>query len=221
MRWALLLALGAMATTQLAVGTRAIAQVSPSEDDGAPVLLMRFVKPVYPRSARQAGIGGKVTVRLIIQKDGTMGSPEVTSWPTGGVEPSATYAVAPELIYSQLRQAAIDSARELRFRCQGVCLEKPYTATYVFTVYPQKADPCCCTSTSAPPDPDAPLRGETLVSQRQLGRYEIQVTVKVAPGCMCPDQCPSKMKVLREQSKFRSPKCLYLWKCGRHIIILY
>jgi hypothetical protein len=50
-------------------------------------------------------------------------------------------------------------------------------------------------------------------------RSETHVTITALPVCICPDACTVDEAVA--QSRFRSAKCLYLWKCGRHPVAVY
>ena len=63
-----------------------------------PVLLVKS-EPMYPQSARRAGLGGRVTLRAVIAEDGSVESVEVFSSTN-----------------SLFDQAAVDAVRTWRYR---------------------------------------------------------------------------------------------------------
>ena|SRR5215813_2254567 len=113
--------------------------------------------------------------------------------PDGSVESAAQLNGSPIL-----GQAAMDSARQTRFVCRGCDANVIYSITYTFEVKGTQ-DPCCCTS------------GHPSVGSK-LNQSPGHVTLTVPPPCVCPDECTAKWAAAH--SKFRSIKCLYLWKCG-------
>jgi TonB family protein len=167
----------------------------------AGVVLTKLYPPAYPPLARQARIVGDVRIRVRIRPDGSVASVEVISG------------------HPILKGAVLDSAGKSTFECRG-CSEPEtlFSMTYGFTlpdVAERNPDPCCCTQkpdSSAGPVANAP---EPQVTQSQ---NHVIVSVRAGPVCVCPDEC--EMKWARDHSRFRSARCLYLWKCGvRHISI--
>jgi len=110
-------------------------------------------------------------------------------WADGSVESAALAEGHP-----MLKQAALDSARKSIFECldcrQGV---HHISLVYLFQI----RDGCHFGPHCEPLDADQPIITESLG----------QVTISAAPLCLCD---PSATLV-----RFRSVKCLYLWKCGR------
>jgi len=134
---------------------------------------------------------GDVKIGLLIKKDGSIESTWVIAGP-------------PMLI-----QAALDSVNKSKFECRA-CQEDsmPYTVTYTYNIPEEptvKPDPCCCTYI---PGRDNTPHPPTVT---QSGNH---ITVSAEVPCICPDQCG--LKRVEEDSKYRSFKCLYLWKCGNH-----
>lgn len=77
--------------------------------------MTEIAKPVFPALARQARIMGDVQVQLKIRRDGSVASAEVLSG------------------HPMLKQAAIESAQKLKFRCQGCVAEETlHSGTYTF-----------------------------------------------------------------------------------------
>lgn len=175
------------------------AAIATTPDTG--VVLAKLSPPVYPPLARQARIMGDVKVQVLIREDGGIASAEVISG------------------HPILKQAALDSARQSQFECRGCSEPTLFPMTYSFTVLDKvepNPDPCCCTqrpnASAIPPGQNAP--------QPQVTQFQDHVTISVTAwqACMCPDAC--EIKWAEEHSRFRSAKCLYLWKCGvRHIAI--
>lgn len=113
----------------------------------------------------------------------------------GSIE-SAVVVSGPAL----LTLPALDSAKQSKFECRG-CRDSGATQslTYSFRQSPEKPDPCCCTSG----------KYDAANAVQVSGRH---ITITAPPPCICPDVCSEKL--VEERSHFRSPKCLYLWKCG-------
>lgn len=221
----LILALAFLPGLRPGVGGVALSQVADPTKTPPQLLLIRLVRPDYPPIALQAGITGDVTVEIMIRGDGTVGSAEVVSG--RAIEPPepALYRdsslAADTRMYPLLSQAALDSARQLRFRCQCGNREWPYRVTYTFTIFPEKYDPCCCTSKKEDPsNPPPEAFPSTLTSAGVPHLSDMQITVRAKQACICPDRCPSEMKYLEEHARFRAAKCLYLWKCGHRTVIL-
>jgi hypothetical protein len=156
------------------------------------VTLRKLTPPVYPPLALRAMIGGDVTVKVSLLPDGT-------------VESVTRINGHPILV-----QAAVDSTRQSTFQCvQCGNSGNAESLIYSFEQSPNKPDLCCCSGHSA-----ASENTSTHVSQS--GNH---ITITAPPSCVCPDACTEKWA--EEHSRFRSPKCLYLWKCGhRKIAIL-
>jgi hypothetical protein len=151
--------------------------------------LSKLSPPVYPPLARQAMIRGDVTVKVSLHADRTIES------------------VTPIDGHPMLVQAAVNSARQSTFEC--VRCENSGGAQsfiYSFEQSPEKPDPCCCSGNRA-------ASADSSIHVSQSGNH---ITVTAPPVCMCPDACTEKWA--EEHSHFRSPKCLYLWKCGHRKI---
>jgi hypothetical protein len=151
--------------------------------------LSKLSPPVYPPLARQAMIRGDVTVKVSLHADRTIES------------------VTPIDGHPMLVQAAVNSARQSTFECVR-CGNSggDQSFIYSFEQSPEKPDPCCCSGNRA-----ASADNSIHVSQSSN-----HITVTAPPVCMCPDACAEKWA--EEHSHFRSPKCLYLWKCGHRKI---
>ena len=161
--------------------------------DAPDLQIIAFFEPVYPSVARLAGIEGDVKFQLSIRPDGQ-------------VESVTTLSGPPELV-----QAARESVQQARFRCRG-CREGniTYLISYTFRVQ-GTADPCCCTSGHPGPAPDR--------VERDFTSMQGHVTLTASPVCVCPDKCA--LERARKLSRFRSAKCLYLWKCGHRRVLIY
>jgi TonB family protein len=91
-----------IAAQYLGVVDTALAQTSPSaEISQGKVVLTKLSPPIYPPLARQARITGDVKIQLRIRKDGGIESAEVVSG------------------HAVLKQAALESAQQSQFECQG------------------------------------------------------------------------------------------------------
>lgn len=151
--------------------------------------LIRLSPPIYPPMARQARIMGDVKIQISIRKDGSVESAEVISG------------------HPILNPTALESAQKSQFECEE-CAEGTTSieVTYTIALDAAKADPdpCCCSH----PGP------RTQPAEAQFSQLGNHIVVTVDPGfvCMCPDACTARWA--EEHSHYRSPKCLYLWKCG-------
>src|SRR5215472_2537098 len=106
-----------------------------------------------------------------------------------------------------LVQAAITSAQQSKFECaQCAASGGTQSFTYSFEQSPEKPAPCCCSGHGA-------ASGDTSTHVAQSGNH---ITITAPPVCACPDAC--EIKWAEQHSHFRSPKCLYLWKCGHRTI---
>jgi TonB family protein len=170
--------------------TSGLCQAQSSEATSG-VTLTKLTPPLYPPLARQARIRGDVTVRVSLHPDGTVES------------------ITPVDGHPMLVQAAVDSARQSTFECVrcgnsgGIEL-----LIYSFEQFPDKPDPCCCSGHSA----------ASTASSAHLTESGNHITITAPPICICPDECTEKWA--EEHSHFRSPKCLYLWKCGHRTIFI-
>jgi TonB family protein len=159
------------------------------------VVLSKLFPPVYPPLARQALIGGDVKVMVSVRPDGS-------------IESVTSISGHPMLV-----QAALDSAKQSQFECRGCTASNgSVSLTFSFQVS-QKTNPnpdaCCCTY-----DPSKPYAALTST----VSRTEDHITITAPPAHMWPDACD--MKWAEEHSKFRSAKCLFLWKCGRRLVAI-
>jgi hypothetical protein len=171
----------------------ALAQATTGNDSPPTgVMLIDLSPPLYPPLARQGRIAGDVKVQLSIRPDGSIES----ATPVSG--------------HRWLVPAALESARQSQFECRGCSgTAISYSMTYTFQMVGE-LDRCCCT-TGAPRDSVAESYSVPQVSQSQD-----HVTLRAAPLCVCPDACDADWA--QAHSKFRSAKCLYLWRCGVHAV---
>lgn len=171
----------------------ASAQAATGKGDSAPhIVFRRFSYPIYPPLARVSNIVGDVVLKVSYRPDGSIESLAVVSG-----DPVLT-------------QAALDSAKQSLLQCRG-CSSSDLiqSLTYCFRIFPAKADPCCCTSR-----PGEPATQPTT----EVSQLENHITITEPPLCMCPDKCSGAWA--QAHSRYRSAKCLYLWKCGKRRILL-
>jgi len=95
--------------------------------------------------------------------------------------------------HSMLREAAIDSAKKSQFECTQCSSDVSYSLTCQFRIMPTDPDQYCSNTAGGTPPP-------------KLDSSSHQVVVFAEEMWTC-DPAVSYRKV-------RSPKCLYLWKCG-------
>ena len=173
----------------IVVVVRLCATVEPASAQSAPspdasqrgVLLTKLSEPTYPRLAQLARIAGDVDLILTIRRDGTVQSAVIVSG------------------HPMLRQAALDSAKQTQFECEG-CGEgvTSYELKYKFQITPR--DP--------PKDYETPIEKQP-PTDVDLSRH--QVTVSAWEIWTCDPV------VVVHGFKARSARCLYLWRCGiRH-----
>lgn len=145
------------------------------------VVLAKLSSPVYPPLARRIWVTGDVNLLLQIRRDGSVESVVLVSG------------------HPLLQQAALDSAQQSQFECQG-CKEAvtPYSLVYTFQLF----SPDCHAITGSPPaNVQQAARPHAEVSQSQ---NHIRV---LDEGGICEGVFTHKV---------RSAKCLYLWRCGWH-----
>lgn len=115
--------------------------------------------------------------------------------PDGSVESAEVISGHPIL-----KLAALESAQKSLYGCgQCVTQGKPYFVTYTFTIGDECAHygPNCEELETRP----------AIVTQS-----EGYVTITVPPVCTCdPTEAITKLR-------FRSAKCIYLWRCGSRVI---
>ena len=167
------------------------AQAATGKGDSAThIVFRRFSYPTYPSLARMSNIVGDVILKVSFRPDGT-------------VESLAAVSGDP-----MLTQAALDSARQSQFECRA-CASSDLSQSliYAFRIIPGEPDPCCCTSrpgvTATP-------------STTQVSQLGNRITITDPPLCICPDACSRAWAAAH--SRYRSAKCLYLWKCGKRQI---
>ena len=100
--------------------------------------------------------------------------------------------------------AALKSARQTRFVCRGCEGNVIYSITYTFQVQGTQ-NRCCCSS-------------EPSITEQKVSQSPGHITLTIPPPCVCPDACTTERAA--KASRFRSAKCLYLWKCGRHPVMV-
>lgn len=171
------------------------AQAEPEDASRAPhAVLTKLFPPVYSPLALQAMIAGDVKLRVTVHPDGSIES--VTS--ISG--------------HPMLAQAALDSAKQSQFECRGCASNGSLSLTFSFQPSQEmNPDPCCCSHDSAEPRNDTAPR--STVSQTE---DRITITTTGPLSCMCPDACTAAWA--EAHSRFRSAKCIYLWKCGKRFI---
>lgn len=127
---------------------------------------------------------------------------KVTVQPNGNIESITTISGPPVLV-----RAALESAQKSKFECID-CGDSTQstTLTYSFHLTQERAGPCCCSSDSH--YSDAP-------SVVQQGEH---ITITAAPFCICPDECTGA--AAEAYSRYRSPKCFYLWRCGKRKVFV-
>jgi len=183
----------ALLLVAIAVSYSASPQRSTSQAEIPHVVLTKLFPPVYPPLAQEALIQGDVKVDVTVHPDGT-------------VEDVIVISGHPMLI-----EAAIDSSKQSQFECRG-CGASNARLHLTFSFQPSpKMDPnpCCCSRGPANPGYHDPPQSKA----SQMGDH---ITVTGRPPCMCPDAC--EIAWAESHSRFRSAKCLYLWKCGRRFI---
>jgi len=168
------------------------AQAKPDNGNTAPqVALKKLFPPVYPQMAKIAAISGDVSLKVSVHPDGSI---EFVTALSGD---------------RMLVQAAVESANRSQFECRGCSGSTEKPLLYSFQLSNVPADPCCCTAGHESSTP----------TTTQATESEGHVTITAPPLCVCPDACTRAWA--QAHSKFRSAKCLYLWKCGtRHIAIM-
>ena len=182
----------ASALSSLAVSQASSGYARTSDGDSAPqVILIKLYPPKYPEIAIMAGTAGAVTLTVSVRPDGIVKSVKIVSGDRA------------------LTQAAVQSASQSQFQCRGCTGLTEKSLTYTFRPSQVPADPCCCSSRPG-------VRKTSPTTQvSQIGDH---ITVTAPPLCVCPDACTAAWA--KSHSRFRSAKCLYLWKCGmRHISI--
>jgi len=190
------LRLSALLLATIAVWYSTSPQYSASQSELPHVILVKLHPPVYSHLAQTARIMGDVTLEVTVHPDGTIES--VTS--ISG--------------HPMLAEAAVDSARHSDFECRG-CGTSNASLNLTFSFQEsQESDPgpCCCSRNPTNPQYHAPPLSTA-------SQTENHVTVIGRPSCLCPDACTQKWA--EESSRFRSPKCLYLWRCGHRTVNIY
>lgn len=118
--------------------------------------------------------------------------------PDGNIA-SATVVSGP----SALEDAALESAQHSNFLCHNCTTNALYRITYNFRLK-DDYDPCCCS--------------KSMDSEEVIKTPEGVTITTTVPHCICPDACA--VADAEAHSRYRSWKCLYLWKCGRRRIML-
>jgi hypothetical protein len=167
-------------------------QAKPDNGSAAPqVALKKLFPPAYPQMAVIARIYGDVSLEVYVYPDGSVGSVVANSG-------------NPILV-----MAAVESTKQSQFECLGCNGLTKKSLLYSFQVSTAPADPCCCTAGHESSTPKT----------AQVTESEGHITLTAPPLCKCPDACHEAWA--QAHSKFRSAKCLYLWKCGtRHVAIM-
>jgi TonB family protein len=168
--------------------------VSQTNGEMPRVVLTKLLAPAYPPIARQARIEGDVHLKISVHSDGSV--------------ESVTPIDGPPLLV----QAAVDSARQSHFECRG-CGESNANVSFTYSFQlsgGSNPDPCCCSHDPSSKNYKPPTS--------QVSQSEDHITVIGPPGCVCPDACT--VAWAEKHSKFRSAKCLYLWKCGHRTIYI-
>lgn len=190
----------AVLTATIALWTLAQSATAPAKSDAAgsapQVVFKKLVPPVVTGlmvTARTFGSptdAGDVILKLSVHPDGSIESVTPVSGDRG------------------LTQAAVESARQSQFECRGCQALTEKSLIYSFRPSPVPAGPCCCTAGH----PDSQIPGP------EVSEVNGHVTFIAPPVCVCPDSCSRAWA--EAHSKFRWPKCLYLWKCGKRRVYL-
>jgi TonB family protein len=178
----------------LAISLPCAAQIVANEDSAPHIILSKLSPPTYPPLARQARVGGDVTIKLAIHADGSIESVRALNG------------------HPMLVQAALESAKQSTFECRDCKMDSNVSEilTYSFQLSPPEPDPCCCSSAAASGN------GAPVLHVSESGDH---IVLTAAPGCTCPDRCTGAWAF--QHAHFRSAKCLFLWKCGFHDYSVY
>jgi TonB family protein len=175
-----------------------VAQAGADNASSAPhAVLTKLFPPTYPPLAGQAMIAGDVKLEVSVHPDGNIESVTIISG------------------HPMLVQAALDSAKKSQFECRGCAANSSLSLTFSFQVAQGEADPdpCCCTYNPAKPRNDtAPTPTLTQTENHVI------ITITTPHSCVCPDACD--IRWAEGHSKFRSAKCLFLWKCGHRVVAI-
>jgi len=147
----------------------------------AEVQVLSLATPTYPHMARMASVFGDVIVSVIVRSDGTVESASIVRG------------------HALLRQAALDSARGTRFKCEGCGVRTPYQIVYSFRMID---GPDCCSAWNTEPKVEQASLRSTPEEIRQT-----RIIITAQHSCFCDPPATTTKKV-------RSLKCLYLWKCS-------
>src|SRR5215472_4331215 len=188
----------AVLTATVALCSWAIPQSAPApakaadKDSPPQVVFRKLVRPeiesgmIWARTYGGGPDAGDVVLKVSVRPDGTVESVTAVSG-----NPS-------------LAEVAMKSARQSEIECSGGQGLTEKTLVYSFRMSPVPAGPCCCTS--GHPDSQFPRTQE-------FSQVNGHITITAPPNCVCPDACAEA--AAEAASKCRSPKCLYLWKCGK------
>jgi len=190
---------------------------APNNERGPHVVLKTLWRPAYPSMAIIARLAGDVSLTVSVHPDGSVESVKPTGFihPDGTIEPIKPVGGEQLLVY-----AAVDSAKHSRFECANctsLTESEPFTFSFRISEHPKPADPCCCTelpnsNKSSPAGSNASLEDDLTTI---AGNH---ITV-MSPGlCVCPDACPAHAQT-PSKFRFRSARCLYLWKCSTRLVI--
>lgn len=119
----------------------------------------------------------------------------------GSIESASAITGDPMLV-----PAALESAQHSVFEC-STCreLNTPYELIYTFQIAGEP-DRCCCSVEAR------------AIREPEVSHSDNHVTITAFPVCVCPDPCT--VEAATAQSRQRSAKCLYLWKCGVHPVFV-
>jgi TonB family protein len=164
------------------------------------VVLSKLPQPIYPQMARIAHIQGEVEVKLGIRKDGSIESAVAVSG------------------HPILKQAALDSAQQSQFECQG-CSDKVtfYSLIYSFQF---------ATGPSTSPKQNESSGVHVVQSENRVMVFAEPVPIHIdnfayirvrSVKCLYLWSCGSRWGGEDYYYyRIRSAKCLYLWRCGLH-----
>jgi TonB family protein len=148
------------------------------------ITLVKLHPPTYPPLANNARIQGDVELALRIRPDGSVDSATVL-----------------KSTHPWLAEAASESARRSQFDCRG-CTEAAADYTFLYSFRSGKYLPDACSQASA----DAAEFARTRDTGVSISGSHITVTGPSNAGiCSTPTDRPIP--------RFRSARCLYLWKC--------
>jgi TonB family protein len=151
-----------------------------TEEPHTEAVLTKLHDPIYPPVARVARVYGDVKLTLSIERDGTVESVNVVSG------------------HPLLQQAAIVSAQQSKFECQGCADSTSYSMVYTFQLGPA----IYCETTDGA---SKAIQPEELFPRVTQTRNHVILFDRPVGTCDLEPELHRRV---------HSAKCLYLWRCG-------